>query len=150
MTCFYLGLLAVWQILLTGLELCRQKQGKCMRRAEFQELAQAVSFCGYKGTANAVCHLAATSLSSTLQAYSCATNWQAQSLLFKAQSVPWDCTAPDLRAPFQTHVQTLEILPLLPTTLPAQADFLHLWYMMPASPDQGICPSTYISAPQSV
>lgn len=82
---FYLGLLAVWQILLTGLELYRQKQGKCMRRAEFQELAQAVSFCGYKGTANAVCHLAATSLSSTLQAHSCATNWQAQSLLSKAQ-----------------------------------------------------------------
>lgn len=40
---FYLRLLAVWQTLLSGLELCRQKQGKCMRRAELQELDQAIS-----------------------------------------------------------------------------------------------------------
>lgn len=103
-----------------------------------------------KGTANGVCPLGAPSLSSTLSAYSCATKCQAQSLLFKAQSVPRVCTATDLHSPFQTHIQTLEILPLLLTTLPAQADFPHLWYEISASPDQGVCASTYISAPQSV
>lgn len=75
-------------------------------------------FCVHKSTANGVCHLGATSLSSTLPAYSCSTNWQVQSLLFKAQSAPWVCTDPDLHPPFQTRVQTPEILPLL-LTLPA-------------------------------
>lgn len=103
------------------------------------------SFCVYKGTANGVCLLGATSLSSTLPAHSWATN-----LFFKAQSIPQVCTAPDLHPPFQTCAQTLEILPLLLTTLPAQADFLHLWYVISVSPDQGVWSSSFISAPQSV
>lgn len=116
---------------------CSAKAGKMHEKGWVAKIGSS-QFCVYKGTANGVCHLGATSLSSTLPAYSCATNWQAQSLLFHAQSIPWVCIAPDLHPAFQTHAQTLEILPPLLTTLPVQADFLHLWYVISASPDQGV------------